>query len=334
MKAVETNASALVTGASGFIGLRTAKLLRSGYRVIVNGRRSERLGEISDVDAVFGDLNDEAVIKELQSKKPDFVVHCAGLSTLWATEADYHKANVEAVKRVCELCVDTEARLVHLSTPSIYVDKADPTRELLDIDETYRPSEFATGYAASKWQGEQVIEKYISDFGLKAVILRPQAVIGHGDNAIVPRLERIVGRNRIPLFNRGETLIEVTHVNNVAQAIEQSMSYLSRSERPEQVVFNVTNGDPRSVKSLLALYLAAVRPETIPKFKNVPKKPIRNLAKVLEGFHRTFNLSEPAISVAGIDLLSASRTLDISMAKKVLGYDPSLYSVEMAINEY
>ena len=144
------NTKVVVTGATGFLGKKVIYALkRLNYSPIALGR-NRSIGEQFVQDAIpfiSVDLtNREETIKAFEGI--DYVIHCAGLSSIWGPKSAFIKANVVAIEHVVEAChIHQIKRLVHISTPSLYFDYQDKYN-LTEAD--LIPKKFVNDYASSK----------------------------------------------------------------------------------------------------------------------------------------------------------------------------------------
>ncbi len=183
----------------------------------------------------------------------DVVMHCGGLSSAWGSAAAFHAANVAGTRNVVTAARRHGVRrFVFISTPSVYFDFS----ARLDVGEdaplARRP---VNAYAASKIAAEGVVRAAMRD-GLAAVIVRPRAIVGPGDTALLPRLLRVAARGRVPLIDGGAALIDLTYVDNVVDAL---VAIAAAPGHVDGRTYNVTNGEPRTVAALLRHITAALR---------------------------------------------------------------------------
>jgi nucleoside-diphosphate-sugar epimerase len=102
--------SALVTGASGFIGGRLAERLASeeGIRVrgmVRNAKRAERLRKLP-VEIVKGDLLDLSSLRQAIDGC-DLVFHCAALVRETGDRNEFNRTNVEGTENILKVSSDT-----------------------------------------------------------------------------------------------------------------------------------------------------------------------------------------------------------------------------------
>ncbi len=316
----------LITGATGFLGGYLVKRLTGEYRVLALGRNRERGEELQKLGAEFcpGDFTDRKAC-ETCFHGVRYVIHAGALSTVWGKWEDFYRTNVAGTALVAELCLENGVeRLVYISSPSIYTERHDR----YGIREEQAPEQNDLNfYIKSKLMAEQVIGR-IHDKGLETVILRPRGLIGIGDTSLVPRLLRANGRIGIPLMRDGRITVDLTSVENVAQACRLALT----AAKADGEVFNITNGEPMEFRTLLESFLAAIKKQ--PHYRRLPFKAVYGVAGALEWFYRTFRLpGEPPLTKYTVCTLAFSQTMDISRARDILGYEPEKSLME-SIQEY
>lgn len=172
----------LVTGAAGFIGSAiAAALLKDGHEVWtidnLSTGKSENLP--TGVHFVPGDCQDPEVIKQLESKKFDAILHFAGQSSGEISFEDpvYDlRTNTEATLRLIQYGLKYGCRrFIYASSMSVYGDVADKP-----IDEDYPPKPLSF-YGVGKLASEHYMRIY-QDKGLQPTALRLFNVYGPGQN--------------------------------------------------------------------------------------------------------------------------------------------------------
>ena len=317
----------LVTGASGFIGAHvTRALAAAGHDVLASGRDPSRLattaGSIANTSPV--DLADGPLDHLVAGR--DAVVHCAALSTPWGPREAFQRANVIATERLLRAAARRRVpRFVHFSSPSIYFRLADQ----FDIDERFElPTRWINAYAESKWQSELSVAGG-DHADMTRIILRPRAVFGEGDRAIFPRILALAQRGWFPYIDGGNAIIDTTYVGNVADAV---LAALDLPACADPLVFNLSNGEPMPVRELLQELFDALRMRVRPLYLS------RGLALALgtaaeSMAHLIPSRPEPRLSRYGVGILGYSQTLDITHARRVLGYRPRV-SVSEGIQRF
>ncbi len=316
----------LVTGATGFLGEYLVRRLTGKYRVLALGRNRDKGRYLEKLGAVFclGDFTDESqCARYFQDAR--FVIHAGALSSVWGTWDDFYQTNVAGTALVAKLCYQNKIkRLVYVSSPSIYSEKADR----LSIREEQTPRKnMLNYYIQSKLMAEREIRRW-NKRGLETVILRPRGLIGIGDTSLVPRLMRANRQTGIPLFRNGNNLVDLTSVENAALACELAMT----AQGAQGQAFNITNGEPAPFQIRLEQFLdAAGEP---PRYRNLPFPVLYCLAKIFEWAYPILHISgEPPLTRYTVCTLAFAQTLDIRRARETLKYEPEKTLAE-SIGEY
>lgn len=305
-----------VTGATGFLGGRVVELLlEKGEKVIAFGRNLDELKRLEAQGATYvrAELTDRRALSET-IPEGSVVIHCAALSTPWAKESAYYKANVLGTQLIASVALEKKVkRFIHISTPSIYVEKI--SKENIRESDPL-PSEMINLYAKTKLQAENIIDQHV-EIGLPAITLRPQGIFGPRDTAIVPRLIRVAKKGFIPVMN-DHIRIDLTYVDNVAEAI---FCAINASDQYIGEKYNITNGEP--VEQLSTLKNLLERLGYPVNEKRIPMEKAWKIAGGLEWVYRTFPLKgEPILTRYSVCTLAFTRTLSIEKAKRELHYHP------------
>jgi nucleoside-diphosphate-sugar epimerase len=162
----------LLTGGTGFIGMRVKALLVSkGYSLRVMSRTPHR--PESYLTWFVGDITDGQACREAM-RGVDFVIHAAGEK---GKIARFHSVNVQGTENLLENAAENGIkRFIHVS--SVGVIGADPLQQRIvteDIECTPR-----NPYEESKYKAEQKVQQAVLK-GFPAVILRPANVFGDQD---------------------------------------------------------------------------------------------------------------------------------------------------------
>ncbi|WP_064747092.1 NAD-dependent epimerase/dehydratase family protein [Lysobacter firmicutimachus] len=319
----------VVTGATGFLGGALARHLaaaRPWDRVLGLGRDAVRGRALQAQGVEFAalDLTDAAAVHRVL-RGADIVVHAAALSSPWGRRADFVAANVDASEHVAEACVAHQVRrLVHISTPGIYHDGR-PHRNIREDQPL--PARAVNDYAATKLIAERRLLARCAAGGVAAIALRPRAIFGPGDSAILPRLADALRRGRLPRLGAEDCEVDLTYVDNAVDAIVLAMD---ASWRLAGRVYNISNGEPVRIWSVidrLADALSLPRPQ-----RRLPRPLVLALASAVEaGYRRLRPDREPPLLRYGIELLSVDMTLDIGRARTELGYRPRV-GMDEALN--
>jgi len=112
-----TGATALVSGATGFLGGYLAEMLQErGYRVRALARETSDLGRLKalGVEIVIGELSDPASLRR-ETEGQSLVFHTAGKVTDWGKKEEFFHANRDGTRNIIRACQPTRP---HPLTPT------------------------------------------------------------------------------------------------------------------------------------------------------------------------------------------------------------------------
>jgi nucleoside-diphosphate-sugar epimerase len=212
---------------------------------------------------------------------------------------------------------------VQISTPSIYFRYQNQE----NIAEAFTPPKrWLTHYAETKWAAECRVREVPT---LGPIILRPRAVFGPGDRAIVPRILAAVQRGALILPNGGKAWIDITYVDNVVSAVEQA---LIADRKFEGKAFNITNGEPLQVRDMLTRLFAAL--DVRVRFRSTPISLALMAACASEAVAKLRAGSpEPRLTTYSVGLLGYTQTLSLEAARICLNYSP-VVTINQGLEQY
>ncbi len=191
-----------ITGATGFIGRHlTAHLTSSGALVHAIQRPESRQPAPEGAAVVRAPLDAEALRPAFA--QVDAVVHLAGVTS--STRArQFVDVNVEGTRAVARAASAAGVPVIHVSS----LAAAGPAAPSAPRDEADAPRP-VTPYGRSKLEGERVLA---AEHGLRWTILRPGAVYGPGDRAMLP-LFAFARRGILPLVGRSTAAYTFVYVD-------------------------------------------------------------------------------------------------------------------------
>jgi len=303
--------TALVTGASGFVGSAIAASLRSsGHKVVVLVRPSSPRTNLDPRDTVVeGDLKDRASLKRALSGVR-FLFHAAADYRLWARDPEeIVRNNVEGTRLVMQEALRAGVeRIVYTSSVATLkiADGASATE-----DSPLSEAAAIGAYKRSKVAAERLVEAMVEKEGLPAVIVNPSTPIGPRDVRPTPTGRVIIeaASGRMPAFV--DTGLNLVHVDDVAAG---HLAALARGRIGERYILggeNVLLGD------MLAdiARLVGRRP---PRLK-LPRKMLYPVAYAAESLARVSG-GEPFATVDGLRMAKRRMFFDDSRARRELGY--------------
>jgi len=231
--------SALVTGATGFIGGRlVSALVEEGWSVRACGRRPrpDDLASSAEYEAV--DLAEDGDLSRLY-EGITHLFHLAGASSSNADEAEMERANVVATSNLLRAAPAGQLeRAVHMSSTSVYGEEAQLP---LPVTEDAEPQP-SRGYGKAKWRTEQVVQE-AGRSGMPVVVLRPVSVYGPGNvkllgSAILDvAIEAFGGARSLPV--PAEAIEQrLVHIDDLLAAT----LHVARVDDAVGRVFNVVDG--------------------------------------------------------------------------------------------
>jgi nucleoside-diphosphate-sugar epimerase len=198
-----------LTGATGAVGSAVlAHLSRAGARVRSLVRRPDAAPIVGET--VVGSVGDRAALEAL-ARGAGVLVHCAAV--LDEDPVECRRTNAEGTRNVAEAALSAGARLVHLSTASVY----DHRRSRALDEDSPLVSGPPDDYARSKAEAERIVRE-LGRRGLAFVILRPVVVISmHPRSYWGPVAIARAAREARPIVRLAE--VPYVHVDNLAEAV-------------------------------------------------------------------------------------------------------------------
>jgi nucleoside-diphosphate-sugar epimerase len=304
----------VVTGATGFLGTHLCHHLhRLGHEILALGRDRQKGAALAATGISFEAVDLGRISEVSRWQAADAMVHAAALSSAWGARRDFELANVigtrNALDMACRLAVK---RFVFISSPSVGFR----FRDQLDLVETAPLPLPVNAYAATKAMAEDLVRAS----GLNTIILRPRGLYGKGDAALLPRLIRAAVTRPLPLLRKGAAVTDLTHIDDVVAAIVLSI------EAPPLFggrTYNISGGEALTIRKIIE-ETAQAAGVTV-RFQPVPV--LLALAAARGGEYAArwrAGQPEPVITAYGVGVLAFSQTLDLTAARKDLGYCPQV----------
>lgn len=306
----------LVTGGTGFLGQHLSRaLLAEGNRVRLMGRNLQQPGVLALVEmgaaAIEADLRDEKAVRAA-CRGAEVVFHVGALSAPWGNRSDFYAINVGGTRSVLEGCKEHGVRrLVYVSSPSVVFDGRDQVNQTEDAP---YPARFASLYSLTKKLGEDLVN---AATGLETVIVRPKAMFGPGDTALLPRLITAARLGRLPQIGNGRNLVDLTYVDNVVHAL--TLSAKAKAEAAVGHTYTITNGEHVPLWRVIRSTLRRLNLPT--QMRRIPLPVALVLAGAMEAWAGVTG-REPTLTRYTASILARTQTYDISAARRDLDYMP------------
>lgn len=304
----------LVAGGTGFLGRHlAAALLAAGHSVRVLGRSFAPISDLlaAGVEAFPADLRDAAAVARACAGV-EVVFHAAALSAPWGRPADFYASNVVGTENVLAGCKQAGvARLVAVSSPSVTFSGYDVVAG--DEAAAY-PQRWLSPYSHSKKIAEDRLNA-AHRAGLPTVIIRPKAIFGPGDTALLPRLISAAQAGRLRQFGDGRNQVDLTYVDNVVHALILAQ----HSPQAPGNTYLITNAEHPRLWDIIRQALAWFD-------LRLPARPVSlgtalALARAMEWRARLTG-HEPLLTRYSVAILARHQTYTIDAAHADLGYAP------------
>ena len=303
----------LVTGATGFLGRRlAAALVEHGHQVraLVRNPNADDASVADGVEVWRGDLRDpESVIAACEGM--EVVQHAGALSSPWGPKSEFYATNVGGTQAVIDGCQRYGVRrLIYVSSPSVVFDGQD--QHNLTEAAPY-PATSVSVYSQTKKLGEDLVNA--ASGRLKMVILRPKAMFGPGDRALLPRLLATARTGRLPMIGDGRNLVDLTYVDNVVEAMRLAMT----AESAVGKTYHITNDEHALLWNLVRRILH--------ELKLPPPRLHISLPTALAAAGAMEQVAcvtgrEPTLTRYSALILARTQTYNIAAAKRDLSYHP------------
>lgn len=299
--------TALVTGASGFVGGHlVSRLAAEGWRVRALVRPTSHTQALRQlgVELHSGDLADAASVRAAV-QGTEVVFHLAALT--WARSSEeFRRANVVGTQHVADAVAAAAEprprRVVYLSSYAA-CGPSTPERPRT-LQDAPRP---LTEYGRSKLAGEGAMEA-LRTGETEVVVLRAPAVYGPGDRALLPYF-RIVKWGFAPAPAGGERRLHMLYVEDLARS-------LVRAATAPEGTYPVAAPNAHTWAALTAAISRAVgrRPVAVP----LPPPLVRFAAVATEAVGRLAGRAVAFNREKAEEMLAAAWTCDVSASAALL----------------
>jgi len=304
----------LITGGNGLLGRHAVSALQErGDDVRVLALPEEDASQLEErgVAVHRGDIRRPKTLTAAMNGV-DAVLHLAGMMGVWRPLADYHAVNVTGTENVCRAALAEGARLVHVSSWTVYgMDLGAPAREHFPL------TPFPEPYALTKAAGDLAVQRMIAEEQLQAVIIRPGTFFGPGDRLHFGRLaDRLLARKGV-IVGRGDNALPFVYVSDVVDGLLLALDH----ERALGRAYNITHDRPLTQEQLLRAIAGAVGAE--PARVHVPYRPLYAAGFAAERAAALLrSRKQPVVTRLGVKLFGTDNRHAIDKARLELGYRP------------
>lgn len=310
-----TNATILVTGATGFTGGHLARrLAKDGHKVRALVRNPQKAADLAElgIELAPGDLTDPASLAKAM-EGIELVYHIAAVfrqesiteEQMWAINADGVRNMLDAA-----IAAGTVRRFVHCSTIGVHGDIKNPPAN----EETeYGPGDH---YQESKLAGEKIAIAYMEQGKLPITIFRPGGIYGPGDTRFL-KLFRPIKKGRFLMIGSGDVLYQLVYIDDLVDGI------ILCGTKPEALGnIYILTGNPAMSLNELVKQIASVVGSSPPKLR-VPFWPVYWASYLCEVVCKPLGI-EPPLFRRRVDFFRKDRSFSIDKARQELGYEPQV----------
>ena len=247
---MRTRSTVLVTGGTGFIGRSLVDaLLARGYFVKVIGRRPV-IGwrARSDVEHLRADISEPGVL-EAAVQNADQIFHLAAATS--GTPEFYQRVTIESTERLLELVAGRGARVVFVSSASVY--DAGSMKDASVIDEDFpleRNTQLRGLYARAKTESELGAQEFLSHPRVKLTVVRPGLVYGPRSDNVLNGAALSVRRRILITTGTPAKLLPLIYVDDLVDGLIR----IAESEAAIGRVYNIAHPQMPTTEQFLRTY--------------------------------------------------------------------------------
>lgn len=243
--------TAIVTGASGFVGSNLCKrLIENGWGVSIITRASSKYSNISgiinDVDIYEYDGNIHKLINYFKEKNADVVYHLASLVIVEHESDkinDLVDSNIKFGLHILEAMKESNTKLL-INTGTSWQHYH---------SNKYNPVNL---YAASKQAFESLIQYYSEVEDIRVVTLKLFDTYGESDRRpkLINLLNKFADENKKLNMSPGEQVLDLVHVDDVVKAYIKAYEYINANLSVQNEEFGVATGRRVKLKDLISIF--------------------------------------------------------------------------------
>lgn len=304
----------LITGGAGFIGSNLCHYLtKRNYNVLCLDNFDDfyseeiKLNNIKSLlieksfELIRGDIRDSKILNTIfENNKIETVIHLAakaGVRNSILKPTEYFDINVNGTLTLLEAMSSNGVKnLVFASSSSVYGNQNGKLKESETCNEQISP------YAVSKKTAELLNYYYHVNFNMNVINLRLFSVYGKNQrpDLVIHKFFNQISQNKpIEIYGDGDTKRDYTYIDNVVEAIYNSVLYLENQIYNIYEVINIGNDKPISLLILLDYIKEAIQTDKIEVItKDIAKGDVETThadiekAKILLNYNPSVSLNE------------------------------------------
>lgn len=307
----------LITGATGFVGNAVAhRLAGNGHQIRCLLRKTSDTKSLSDIvwEKSVGDITNLEDCREAV-RGMEVVIHCAAHVTDFGPWETFRKVNVDGSLNLAEASLGNKVdRFIYLSTSDVLGLRTD-----VPLGDSMPCEKSGFQYPDTKIEAEEALFEMYRKRGLPLVALRPTWIYGPGDRIFFPEIVDALAKGIMLYFWDKKTIINLTYIDNLVDAVMLSMEKEKAIGRAYLVV------DDETISwEVLCTRLAEELGLKAPRF-SLPKILSNSLAKGMSVAWTVFKVkSRPLLTNYNVSFTGTSLAFDDSRIRAELDFEPEV----------
>jgi nucleoside-diphosphate-sugar epimerase len=307
--------TALVTGATGFIGSRlTERLIKEGVQVRALVRHPNKGQQLAKLGAEFvpGDITDPASLRPAVANCR-LIFHTAAWVSELGGKEEVWAVNVGGTHHVIDAALEAKhiERFVHLSSCAVYgsiqqhnIVEQTPTRLTGNL------------YADSKVAAEEVVCKAYHDYKLPVVLARASQVYGPGSKQFTIRPVEVIKAGKMVLVDGGRHLCKPIYIDNLIDGL----ILCAQVDAAIGEAINFTDGAPLPWRDFFGAY---GRMLGIDHFPAAPY-PLAWFIAYLNEVKAALKGRKTGLNRSAVKALRSNNSFSNQKARTLLGWEPKI----------
>jgi UDP-glucose 4-epimerase len=249
---MSTRKKVLITGANGFIGSNLCQFLFSKNYDVLACLKKQSTSFPKNCKIYEVTLPDIQLEKILSEEKPEFLVHCAGGSSVEKSIKDPHNdfiQNVVVTKSLLDAVKkhSIHTKIIFLSSAAVYGNPI-----TMPIDEG-TPTNPISPYGRNKLSAELLCQEYYDNHRIPVTILRIFSAYGPNlkKQILWDIYQKTLTDTTISLFGTGEETRDFIYIDDIAKTIEK-IFFISDFSCNK---YNIATGNQIKIRDLVTMML-------------------------------------------------------------------------------